>query len=62
MMINTGFNSLLPNDQILKALQDKSLEKRKNAAMEIQREIEELVAKKDDAQIEAKIKQFDLST
>jgi hypothetical protein len=62
MMINTGFNSLLPNDQILKALQDKSLEKRKNAAMEIQREIEELVAKKDDAQIEAKIKQFDLCT
>jgi hypothetical protein len=40
----------------------RSLEKRKAAALEIQREIEELVQRKDEAQIEAKIKQFDLCT
>ena len=40
----------------------RSLEKRKAAAMEIQREIEDMILHKDDNAIENKIKQFDLCT
>jgi hypothetical protein len=59
--INTT-SSLLPPDTQLRALQDKSLEKRKAAAAELQREIEQLVNSNNSAGIEDKIKQFDMCT
>lgn len=40
----------------------RSLEKRKAAAMEVQREIEDMVARGDNEAIVSKIKQFDLCT
>lgn len=57
-MINNinSTSSLLPPDAQLKALQDKSLEKRKAAAVELQREIEVLVNSNNNAGIEDKIR------
>ena len=61
-MIGAGQSSLIPPDSILKSLQDKSLEKRKQAASELQKEVELLIDEKKTNEIDAKIRSFDLCT
>ena len=61
-MIASAPTSLIPPDSFLKSLQDKSLEKRKQAALELQREIEGLVDEGKLSEIDAKIRSYDVCT
>lgn len=53
---------IIPPDTFLKALQDKSIEKRRAAALDIQNEIEDLMRANNQEAIKQKIKAFDLCT
>lgn len=50
------------SDATLKNLSDKSVEKRKIAAQELQQIIEDLIAKKNESEINQKIKSFRMFT
>ncbi len=61
-MIASAPSSLIPPDSFLKSLQDKSLEKRKQAAFELQKEIEGLIDENKMSEIDARIRSYDLCT
>jgi hypothetical protein len=61
-MIASAPSSLIPQDSFLKVLQDKSLEKRKQAAMDLQKEIEGLIEDNKISEIDTRIRSYDLCT